>query len=273
MASESPERIRLQVQQHYSAVARSADGSCCTNSSCCGPQVELATAAGLPSGAVASAQGCGNPLALAELRLGETVLDLGSGGGLDVLLAAQRVGDHGFVYGVDANPDMLALARRNAAEAGVENVRFLDGDLERIPLPDASVEVILSNCVINLTPDKSRALAEAYRVLRPGGRLAISDIVIDPDLEGFPLSDPAIRSRLDWASCSAGALTRSQLQDALEAAGFEAIRLEVTFRNAASDPTLNEIPDMSPLTPEQARAVAERFVSMSISARRPASAA
>jgi len=269
MDSESPDRIRLQVQQHYSAVARSADGSCCANASCCAPQVELATAAGLPSGAVASAQGCGNPLALAELRPGETVLDLGSGGGLDVLLAAQRVGEHGFVYGVDANPDMLALARRNAAEAGVENVRFLDGDLERIPLPDASVEVILSNCVINLTPDKSRALAEAFRVLRPGGRLAISDIVIDPDLEGFPLSDPAIRSRLDWASCSAGALTRSQLQHALQAAGFEAIRLEVAFRSAASDP----VPDMAPLTPEQARAVAERFVSMSISARRPGSTA
>lgn len=269
MDSESDNRIRLQVQQHYSAVARSADGSCCTNTSCCGPQVELAAAAGLPPGAAASAQGCGNPLALAELRPGETVLDLGSGGGLDVLLAAQRVGERGFVYGVDANPDMLALARRNAAEAGVGNVRFLEGDLERIPLPDTAVDAILSNCVINLAPDKRRALAEAYRVLRPGGRLAIADIVIDPDLEGLALSDQAIRRRLDWASCSAGALTRSQLQDALDAAGFEAIRLEVTHRYAASDLTLDGNPDGPPLTLEQAHAVAERFVSMSISARRP----
>ncbi len=273
MDSEAPDRIRLQVQQHYSAVARSAGGSCCASSSCCSPQADLATAAGLPSGAVASAQGCGNPLALAELRPGETVLDLGSGGGLDVLLAAQRVGSTGFVYGLDANPDMLALARRNAAEAGAGNVRFLDGELERIPLPDACVDVILSNCVLNLTLDKSRTLSEALRVLRPGGRLAVSDIVIDPDLEGFPLSAQAIRARLDWASCSAGALTRSQLQDALRAAGFEAVRLEITYRSAPSDLALAADQDWSPLTPEQARAVAARFVSMSISACRPIGAA
>jgi arsenite methyltransferase len=273
MERESPDTIRLRVQEHYSGVARATGETCCGPASCCSPEVSEGAAAGLPAAAVASARGCGNPLALAELQQGETVLDLGSGGGLDVLLAAQRVGNTGFVYGLDANLDMLALARRNAAEAGAHNVRFLHGDLERIPLPDQSIDVILSNCVINLTPDKPRALSEALRVLRPGGRLAVSDIVIDPDLDGFPLSAEAIRRRLDWASCSAGALTRHQLQDALAAAGFESIRLEITHRGSPGDLSLLPAQSWDPLTPDQAGAVAERFVSMSISARRPGPAA
>jgi len=271
MEPEPTDHIRLQVQQHYSAVARSTDEPCCGPSPCCGGQAAQGTEAGLPSGAIASARGCGNPLALAGLRPGETVLDLGSGGGLDVLLAAQRVGSSGFVYGLDANPDMLALACRNAAEAGVEHVRFLHGDLERIPLPDKAVDVILSNCVLNLTPDKPRALREAFRVLRPGGRLAVTDIVIDPDLAGLPLADVEIRRRLDWASCSAGALTRGQLHSALQAAGFEAIHLEVIYRSTPADLALAAGQEWTSLAPEQASAIAARFVSMGIAAERPLS--
>ncbi len=271
MDDDNRTRIEQSVRTHYSAVARSnGDAGCCAPAAaCCAPDYPADELARIPTAAVRSARGCGNPLALASLRPGEVVLDLGSGGGLDVLLAAQRVGREGFVYGLDANPDMLDLARRNASKAGVEHVSFLHGDLEDIPLPDRSVDVILSNCVLNLTLDKSRALGEAWRVLRPGGRLAVSDIVIDPDLRGFTLSEEAIRNRLDWASCSAGALTTADLRAQLEAAGFSDIDLQVLRRMSAEDVTSDSPAGLADLPEADIQQVAARFTSMAITARRP----
>ncbi len=179
--------------------------------------------AALPSAAVLASLGCGNPTALAELRPGEVVLDLGSGGGIDVLLSAQRVGPTGFAYGVDMTEEMLALAERNAAEHGVYNVRFLKGQIEALPLPDQGVDVVISNCVINLSPDKAQVLREAFRVLKPGGRFAVSDVVVQGAL-------PAdIRRSLElWAGCIAGALEEADYQRLLAEAGFEQIDVQVT---------------------------------------------
>jgi arsenite methyltransferase len=169
----------------------------------------------LPPAAATASIGCGNPTAVADLVPGEVVLDLGSGGGIDVILSARRVGPTGKAYGLDMTREMLDLARRNAAEAGVTNVEFLMGHIERIPLPDASVDVVISNCVINLSTDKATVISEAARVLRPGGRVAVSDVVADGDL------DDATRSRLDeWTGCVAGALTRDHYDELLAAAGF-----------------------------------------------------
>ncbi len=182
-----------------------------------------AEVAELPPGALAASLGCGNPTALAELHSGETVLDLGSGGGIDVLLSAWPVGPTGFAYGLDMTDEMLALARRNQREAGVNNVEFLKGDIEAIPLPDASVDVIISNCVINLSADKPRVLAEAFRVLRPGGRFAVSDIVVRG-----PVPD-AIRRNVElWIGCVAGALEEREYRAFLAAAGFTDIEIEPT---------------------------------------------
>jgi SAM-dependent methyltransferase len=177
----------------------------------------------LPDGAVRASLGCGNPTALAELRAGETVLDLGSGGGIDVLLSARRVGPTGKAYGLDMTDEMLALARRNQAEAGVTNVEFLKGEIENIPLPDNSVDVIISNCVINLSGDKDRVLAEAFRVLKPGGRFAVSDVVVRGEV-------PAeIRRSVElWVGCVAGAMEESEYVSRLAHAGFTAISVEPT---------------------------------------------
>jgi arsenite methyltransferase len=180
----------------------------------------------LPSAAVLASLGCGNPTALAELRAGETVLDLGSGGGIDVLLSARRVGPTGKAYGLDMTDEMLELARRNAAEAGVTNVEFLKGEIERIPLPDASVDVIISNCVINLSGDKRRVLAEAFRVLRPGGRFAVSDVVVRGG--GVPLPAAVRRSMELWVGCVAGALEESEFRALLAEVGFEGADVEPT---------------------------------------------
>ncbi|EYR65099.1 arsenite S-adenosylmethyltransferase [Actinotalea ferrariae CF5-4] len=177
---------------------------------------------GLPDGAVLASLGCGNPTAVAELREGERVLDLGSGGGIDVLLSARRVGPTGFAYGVDMTPEMLELARRNAAAAGATNVEFLEGRIEALPLADAAVDVVISNCVVNLSPDKPAVLAETFRVLAPGGRLGISDVVAEDHLS------PAERAeRGDFAGCIAGALSRQEYLDGLAAAGF--VDAEVRF--------------------------------------------
>jgi len=182
------------------------------------------TAESLPEKAVLASLGCGNPTALAELREGEVVLDLGSGGGIDVLLSARRVGPTGKAYGVDMTDEMLALARRNAAEAGASNVEFLKGEIEAIPLPDASVDVIVSNCVINLSADKDRVFAEAFRVLRPGGRFAVSDVVSTDD--DIP---PGLRKSMElWVGCVAGALTEADFRSRLAAAGFTDVSLEPT---------------------------------------------
>src|SRR5437773_666072 len=179
--------------------------------------------AGLPAQAVAASLGCGNPTALAALRPGDIVLDLGSGGGIDVLLSAQRVGPTGKAYGLDMTDEMLALARENQRKAGVENVEFLRGEIENIPLPDNSVDVVISNCVINLSADKRRVLAETFRVLKPGGRFAVSDIV-----RRRPLPEPVMRSVELWAGCVSGALEENEYRSLLAEVGFRDVGVEPT---------------------------------------------
>jgi SAM-dependent methyltransferase len=186
--------------------------------------------AGLPEEAVLASFGCGNPVALAKLEPGQTVLDLGSGGGIDVLLSAKRVGPTGFVYGLDMTDEMLELAERNKAAAGIDNVRFLKGEIEAIPLPEAAVDVIISNCVINLAADKDVVLADAYRVLRPGGWFAVSDVVVQGELT------EELRSSMDaWAGCVAGALEEQDYLRRLAAAGFVDASIEVTSTYELAD--------------------------------------
>jgi arsenite methyltransferase len=227
--------IKEMVQSKYGEAAVRARGgaqaSCgCGTSSCCGPDpissnlYEAAETAGLPIEAVLASLGCGNPTAVAELKPGEVVLDLGSGGGIDVLLSAKRVGPTGKAYGLDMTDEMLALARENQAKSGLTNVEFLRGEIEHIPLPDNSVDVIISNCVINLSADKDRALAEAFRVLKPGGRFAVSDVVI----RDGEIPEAVRRSMELWVGCVAGALDEGSYRDKLANAGFDAIELEPT---------------------------------------------
>lgn len=226
--------LRRAVREKYAAFITRQTG--CGTAGCCsadaaGRVTQAVTGglysadetAGLPRDAVAASLGCGNPTALAELHDGETVLDLGSGAGLDVLLSARRVGSHGKAYGLDMTEEMLAAARANQARAGVDNVEFLQGYIEDIPLPDNAVDVVISNCVINLSGDKDRVLREAFRVLRPGGRLAVSDIIVVR-----PLPRHVQDSLAAWAGCIAGALTEAQYRAKLEAAGFTGIAVEVT---------------------------------------------
>src|SRR5665648_76034 len=240
------EKVVEQVRIHYAEAATavltrgeagSADAGCCgTDSACCGgastlPAGEGAVfygpddAAQVPQAAMLASLGCGNPLVVADLLPGERVLDLGSGGGIDVLLSARRVGPTGFAYGVDMTAEMLQLARQNAAEAGATNVEFLEGRIEAVPLPDASVDVVISNCVINLSGDKSRVFREAARVLRPGGRFAVSDVVADAEMDGATKGDMQ-----QWTGCIAGALTREQFERELVAAGFDAVEIRETHR-------------------------------------------
>lgn len=269
-----PESIRDEIQAYYGQVAENNQEDCCdageAADACCGsPLYGSDDLAQVPATAVNSSRGCGNPNAIARLETGEVVLDLGCGGGLDVLLAARQVGPQGFVYGVDMTDKMLALARRNAEKMGVTNVEFRKGDLESLPLPDASVDVIISNCVVNLTPDKGRALGEAYRVLKPGGRLAISDIVVEGDLSGLPVSEEQIRAGLSWAGCIAGALTNSQFRAFLAEVGFEAIQIDVEHRYSTDD-FLGDLPaELSQLPKSVLDNLVRRFTSSAISARRP----
>jgi SAM-dependent methyltransferase len=219
------------IRDKYGKLAlRAKDGAGCCGPACCDPVSKdlysAADAAALPPEALRASLGSGNPVARAELRPGETVLDLGSGGGIDVLLSARRVGPTGKATGLDLTDEMLALARENQAKAGVANAEFLKGDLERIPLPDASVDVILSNCVLNLAADKDRAFREAFRVLRPGGRFAVSDIVATAPVP------PEVRRDLELRlGCVAGALEESEFRAKLEAAGFADVRVEVSRRH------------------------------------------
>ncbi len=225
--------IKQIVKDKYGKAAlrvSSGESSCCGASSsrgACDPITSNLYASGetaaLPAEAVAASLGCGNPTALAALELGETVLDLGSGGGIDVLLSARRVGPTGKAYGLDMTDEMLALARENQRKAGVDNAEFLKGEIEAIPLPDDSVDVIISNCVINLSADKDRVFAEALRVLRPGGRLAVSDVVVRGEVPS------QIRRSIElWIGCVAGALEEEEYRAKLAKAGFEAIDLEPT---------------------------------------------
>jgi len=187
-------------------------------------------AAVLPEEAIRASLGCGNPTALAQIAMGDTVLDLGSGGGIDVLLTARRVGPTGKVYGLDMTDEMLELARANQVKAGMTNVEFLKGDIEHIPLPDKSIDLIISNCVINLAPDKDRVLTEAFRVLKPGGRFAVSDIVIRGEMPS------EIRQSIElWAGCIAGALEETEYARKLKQAGFEQISIELTRVYTAED--------------------------------------
>jgi arsenite methyltransferase len=231
----SAEHVKATVRERYGQAARAvttgAKTSCCSTS-CCGGAAEdpitsnlytQAETAMLPEKAVLASLGCGNPTALAELREGETVLDLGSGGGIDVLLSARRVGPGGKAYGLDMTDDMLTLARENQRKAEVKNVEFLKGEIEAIPLPDNSVDVIISNCVINLSANKAQALREAFRVLKPGGRFAVSDVVVRGEVPA-----ELRRSMELWVGCVAGALSEEEYHELLEQAGFEEIGIEPT---------------------------------------------
>jgi arsenite methyltransferase len=227
------DRIRHHYAERAVAASEAMPCSCCRGSAPTEPQDEFARGLydvretdGLPSEAVLASLGCGNPTALADLQPGEVVLDLGSGGGIDVLLSARRVGPTGKAYGLDMTDEMLALARENQRKAGVENIEFLKGDIETIPLPDASIDVIISNCVINLSPDKDRVLAEAFRVLRPGGRFAVSDVLFQGDMSLVP--EALLRDVEAWSGCVAGALEESDYLERLQRAGFADAAVEVT---------------------------------------------
>jgi SAM-dependent methyltransferase len=220
--------------------------------------------AGLPSAAVTASLGCGNPSALAQLNLGETVLDLGSGGGIDVLLSARRVGPTGKAYGLDMTDEMLALARENQRKAGVDNVEFLKGEIEQIPLPDNSVDVIISNCVINLSGDKDRVLAEAFRVLKPEGRFAVSDVVVRGEVP------PQIRRNVElWIGCVAGALEEEEYRGKLAAAGFADIALEPT-RIYRMDEAREFLAGRGIDVDAMASQVEGKFMSAFVRARKPA---
>jgi SAM-dependent methyltransferase len=230
MSGELKETVRRRYAAAALAVGSGGATSCCGGS--CGGAAgdpitsnlySAAETAVLPKEAVLASLGCGNPTALAELHEGEVVLDLGSGGGIDVLLSARRVGPTGKAYGLDMTDEMLALARENQRKAGVENAEFLKGEIEFIPLPDASVDVIISNCVVNLSADKRKVIAEAFRVLKPGGRFAVSDVVVRGEMPA------AVRTSMElWVGCVAGALTEQELHSLLWEAGFEEIGIEPT---------------------------------------------
>lgn len=237
MQTSTADQIRATVREAYGAVAsQQQQGGCCTGSggtSCCGPTGTASTRLGYTETDVASVPdgadlglGCGNPQAIAGLRPGERVLDLGSGGGFDAFLAARQVGPSGRVIGVDMTPEMIALARANAAKIGLDHVDFRLGDIEHLPVDDASVDVIMSNCVINLAPDKPAVFREAFRVLAPGGRLAISDMVAVGDLPAAIASDPAA-----YTGCIAGAAPVAELERMIAEAGFQRVRVRVQARS------------------------------------------
>jgi SAM-dependent methyltransferase len=231
--TSTADELREEVRRRYAESALAVSETGCGSGSCCadgdgagGFGVELydlEQRGELPDSAALASLGCGNPTAVAELRAGETVLDLGSGGGIDVILSAKRVGPDGTAYGLDMTDEMLALARRNAAEAGVRNVHFLKGVIEQIPLPAESVDVVISNCVINLSVDKPAVLTEIARVLKPGGRIGISDVVAEDRLTPEERAE-----RGSFVGCIAGALSKGEYEAGLEAAGFEQVSVELT---------------------------------------------
>jgi SAM-dependent methyltransferase len=269
--------IKEVVQQKYGEAARQARnglkaGCGCGTSACCDADpitsnlYDESQAAAIPAEAMLASLGCGNPTALAELKPGEVVLDLGSGGGIDVLLSAKRVGPTGKAYGLDMTDEMLALARENQQKSGLANVEFLKGEIEHIPLPDNSVDVIISNCVINLSGDKDQVIAEAFRVLKPGGRFAVSDVVVRGEVP------EAVRRSMElWVGCVAGALAETSYRDKLTKAGFEAVGLEPTRIYTADD--AKQFLDEGGLSDEAVIAdVDGRFMSAFVRAQKPAAA-
>ncbi len=271
--------IKASVEQKYGEAARlarsgSKPGCGCGTSACCGSDPitsnlydEQQTSA-IPAEALLASLGCGNPTALAELKPGETVLDLGSGGGIDVLLSARRVGPEGKAYGLDMTDDMLLLARENQQKSGLTNVEFLKGEIEQIPLPDNSVDVIISNCVINLSADKDRVIAEAFRVLKPGGRFAVSDVVVSGDA----VPEAVRRSMELWVGCVAGALEETSYRGKLARAGFENVDVEPTRVYRADD--ARQFLDDAGISDDAVLAQIDgRFMSAFIRAQKPASAA
>ena len=248
MSNTEAQELKQNVKEKYGQAALrvtegSTDASCCGSSGCCGATTERwdpitanlydeGQTAGIPAEALLASLGCGNPTALAELKAGETVLDLGSGGGIDVLLSAKRVGPTGKAYGLDMTDEMLALANENKRKAGATNVEFLKGEIESIPLPDNSVDVIISNCVINLSADKSQVIEEAFRVLKPGGRFAVSDVVVRGKMP-----DEVKRNMELWIGCVAGALEESEYGRLLSAAGFTDVDIEPTRIYRVEDAT------------------------------------
>ncbi len=272
--------VKREVQDKYGRVAKavtdgttSDDAGCCS-SACCGSATDSydpitsnlydeGEKAGVPAEALLASLGCGNPTALAQLNAGETVLDLGSGGGIDVLLSAKRVGPSGKVYGLDMTDEMLALANENRRKAGAENVEFLKGEIESIPLPDSSVDVIISNCVINLSADKGRVLREAFRVLKPGGRFAVSDVVVRG-----PVPAEVKRSMELWIGCVAGALEESEYVSLLGDAGFVQVDIEPTRIYKAEDAAAflaNAVQDVAVV----AREIDGKFLSAFVRAVKP----
>jgi SAM-dependent methyltransferase len=268
--------IKEAVQQKYGEAAlqaRSGAKPGCGCGTSCGTDpitsnlYDETQAAAIPAEALLASLGCGNPTALAELKVGEIVLDLGSGGGIDVLLSAKRVGPTGRAYGLDMTDEMLTLARENQGRSGLTNVEFLRGEIEHIPLPDNSVDVIISNCVINLSADKDRVLGEAFRVLKPGGRFAVSDVVV----RGGDVPADVRRSMELWVGCVAGALEEASYRDKLTRAGFEAIDIEPTriYRAADVKPFLEQAGLSDDATLAQ---VDGRIMSAFVRARKPAAA-
>ncbi len=267
--------IKETVREKYAQAARQAQSgekaSCGCGTSGCGGQdpitsnlYDQAQSAAIPAEALLASLGCGNPTALAELKPGEVVLDLGSGGGIDVLLSAKRVAPTGKAYGLDMTDDMLALARENQRKSGVTNVEFLKGEIENIPLPDNSVDVIISNCVINLSGDKDRVIAEAFRVLKPGGRFAVSDVVV----HGGDVPAVIRRSMELWVGCIAGALDEIEYREKLSRAGFEQVAIEPTRIYRAVD--AKQFLDQAGLSGEDVLAQIDgRFISAFIRAQKP----
>lgn len=268
--------IQQAVQEHYGAIAQSvrtgSSGGCCGPTSCgCSDPItsnlyDAAQTSGLPQEAVLASLGCGNPTALAQLEPGQIVLDLGSGGGIDVLLSARRVGPTGKAYGLDMTDEMLALARENQAKSGATNVEFLKGTIEAIPLPDNSVDVIISNCVINLSGDKDAVLREAFRVLKPGGRFAVSDVVVRGEVPA-----DVRRSMELWVGCIAGALEEGDYAARLRAAGFEDVDVD-PWRVYQIDDARAFLTESGVDVDRIAPAVDGKFASAFIRARKPAAA-
>jgi ubiquinone/menaquinone biosynthesis C-methylase UbiE len=268
--------IREAVKDKYGQAAEQvrtgARAECGCGTTCCSDPItsnlyDDAEAARVPAEAMLASLGCGNPTALAELKPGEVVLDLGSGGGIDVLLSARRVGPTGKAYGLDMTDGMLALARENQARSGLTNVEFLKGEIEQIPLPDDSVDVIISNCVINLSADKDRAIAEAFRVLKPGGRFAVSDVVV----RGDDLPSAVRRSMELWVGCVAGALEEKSYRQKLALAGFEDIDVEPTRIYRTQD-AKQFLADAGLADDDALARIDGRFMSAFVRARKPAKA-